>query len=636
MGLLSNIQSPADLRRLPVEQLPILAAEIRERIIDVVAATGGHLSSNLGVVELTLALHYVFNTPADQIVWDTSNQTYAHKLITGRQAQFHTLRQWGGLSGFAKREESPYDTFNAGHAGTGVSAAAGFVAARELAGDGHRVVCVVGDGALTAGLTYEGLNQAGAMQKDFLLILNDNEMSISKNVGAISSYLSRLMTGSLYTKLREEAKLILKAIPGGFGESMRRAARVAEESAKGLISPALLFEELGFLYVGPIDGHSFDHLLHTLENIKKLKGPIFLHVITKKGLGYEPAERDPVFFHSAPAFVRETGKPRQSPSVPTYTNIFTRTLIQLARRQSNIVGITAAMPGGTGLSGVAEEFPDRVYDVGIAEQHAVTFAAGLAAQGYKPVVAMYATFLQRAYDQIVHDVCIQNLPVAFCIDRAGIVAEDGATHHGILDIAFLRHIPNMVVMAPKDENELQHMLKTAVEHPGPIAVRYPRGGGLGVPLDPQPTALKIGKGELLRDGHDLAIIALGSRVAPALEAADRLAQDGLSVAVINARFVKPLDRDLICSAAARCKRLLTVEEHVLQGGFGSAVLELLAAEGLLSGLKIHCVGIDDHYPDQGPQSKLRQHEGLDADGIVRAAKTLFDAAPNVPPVNTLQ
>ncbi|MEW6325208.1 MAG: 1-deoxy-D-xylulose-5-phosphate synthase, partial [Nitrospirota bacterium] len=378
MSMLPHIQSPADLRRLPTDQLPALSAEIRERIIDVVSANGGHLSSNLGVVELTLALHYVFNTPHDQIVWDTSNQTYAHKLVTGRQAQFHTIRQWGGLSGFAKREESPYDAFNAGHAGTGVSAAVGFVAARELAGSDQRVVCVVGDGALTAGLTYEGLNQAGAMGKDFLLILNDNEMSISKNVGAISSYLSRLITGSLYTKLRKEAVTILKHIPGGFGASMLRAGRLAEEAAKGLLSPSLLFEELGFLYVGPIDGQRFDHLLPTLENIKKLKGPVFLHVITKKGLGYPPAERDPVFFHSAPAFVRETGKPRQASSVPSYTNIFTRTLIRLAREQSNIIGITAAMPGGTGLAGVAEEFPDRIYDVGIAEQHAITFAAGLA------------------------------------------------------------------------------------------------------------------------------------------------------------------------------------------------------------------------------------------------------------------
>jgi 1-deoxy-D-xylulose-5-phosphate synthase len=626
MAVLPQIQSPADLRRLSPNQLPALAAEIRERIIDVVATNSGHLSSNLGVVELTLALHYLFNTPHDKIVWDTSNQTYTHKLLTGRQANFHTLRQWGGVSGFAKREESPYDVFNAGHAGTGVSAAVGFVAARELSRDDHRVICVVGDGALTSGMTYEGLNQAGALQKDFLLILNDNEMSISKNVGAISSYLSRLLTGPLYTTLKEDAKAILKAIPA-IGESMLRAAKVAEESAKGLISPALLFEELGFLYVGPIDGQRFDHLLPTLENLKRLKGPVFLHVITKKGLGYEPAERDPVFFHSAPPFVRETGKPLYSSPVPSYTNIFTRTLIHLARENSKIVGVTAAMPGGTGLSGVAEEFPDRVYDVGIAEQHAVTFAAGLAAEGYKPVVAMYATFLQRGFDQILHDVCIQNLPVAFCIDRAGIVAEDGATHHGIFDLAFLRHIPNMVIMAPKDENELQHMIKTAVDYAGPIAVRYPRGSGLGVPLDPEPRPLKIGKGEMLRNGNDVAILALGSRVAPALEAAEQLDAEGISAGVVNARFVKPLDRDLICSIAARCKSLVTVEEHVLQAGFGSAVLELLAAEGLLSGLKVRCVGIDDAFPDQGPQAFLRRHHGLDADSIAQATRKLLGVSP---------
>jgi len=626
MALLPRIQSPADLRRLSPDQLPALAGEIRERIIDVVATNSGHLSSNLGVVELTLALHYLFNTPYDKIVWDTSNQTYAHKLVTGRQDNFHTLRQWGGVSGFAKREESPYDVFNAGHAGTGVSAAVGFVAARELSRRDYKVMCVVGDGALTSGMTYEGLNQAGALQKDFLLILNDNEMSISKNVGAISSYLSRLLTGPIYTTLREDAKLILKAIPG-IGESVLRAAKVAEESAKGLISPALLFEELGFLYVGPIDGHRFDHLLPTLENLKKLKGPVFLHVITKKGLGYEPAERDPVFFHSAPAFFRETGKPRQTSTVPSYTSIFTRTLIRLAHENPKVVGVTAAMPGGTGLSGVAEEFPDRVYDVGIAEQHAVTFAAGLAAQGCKPVVAMYATFLQRGFDQILHDVCIQNLPVAFCIDRAGIVAEDGTTHHGIFDLAFLRHIPNMVIMAPKDENELQHMIKTAVDHAGPIAVRYPRGGGLGVPLDAEPRSLKIGKGEIVRNGDDVMILALGSRVAPALEAAEQLAAEGISAGVVNARFVKPLDRDLICSLAARCKWLVTAEEHVLQAGFGSAVLELLAAEGLLGGLKIRCVGIGDEFPDQGPQALLRQHHGLDADGIARATRELLGAAP---------
>jgi 1-deoxy-D-xylulose-5-phosphate synthase len=626
MALLPRIQSPADLRRLSPDQLPALAGEIRERIIDVVATNSGHLSSNLGVVELTLALHYLFNTPHDKIVWDTSNQTYTHKLVTGRQDNFHTLRQWGGVSGFAKREESPYDVFNAGHAGTGVSAAVGFVAARELRRGDEKVMCVVGDGALTSGMTYEGLNQAGALQKDFLLILNDNEMSISKNVGAISSYLSRLLTGPIYTTLREDAKLILKAIPG-IGESMLRAAKVAEESAKGLISPALLFEELGFLYVGPIDGHRFDQLLPTLENLKKLKGPVFLHVITKKGLGYEPAVRDPVFFHSAPAFFRETGKPRQTSPIPSYTSIFTRTLIRLAHNNPKVVGITAAMPGGTGLSGVAEEFPDRVYDVGIAEQHAVTFAAGLAAQGYKPVVAMYATFLQRGFDQILHDVCIQNLPVAFCIDRAGIVAEDGTTHHGIFDLAFLRHIPNMVIMAPKDENELQHMIKTAVDHAGPIAVRYPRGGGLGVPLDAEPRSLKIGKGEIVRNGDDVMILALGSRVAPAMEAAEQLAAEGISAGVVNARFVKPLDRDLICSLAARCKWLVTVEEHVLQAGFGSAVLELLAAEGLLGGLKVRCVGIGDEFPDQGPQALLRQHHGLDADGIARATRELLGAAP---------
>ena len=579
MSLLKTIHSPTDLKRLPPERFPELCQEIREQIIGVVSNVGGHLASNLGVVELTVALHYLLDTPKDKIVWDTSNQAYTHKLLTGRREQFHTLRQYGGLSGFCKREESVYDTFNAGHAGTGVSAAFGMVEARDQQGQKHKVVCVVGDGAMTAGMTLEGLHHAGGLGKDFLVILNDNQMSISKNVGAISAYLNRTFTGEFYTRVREETGHLLRLIPG-IGQDMQKIARRAEELAKGVILPGLLFEELGFQYVGPIDGHNFDHLLPTLENVLKLKGPILLHVITKKGLGYEPAVKNPVWFHACPPFIRETGAPAKKSPRPTYTAIAVDTLIKLARSDRRIVAITAAMCEGTGLTAFEKEFPDRLYDVGIAEQHAVTFAAGLAAQGMRPVVAMYATFLQRAYDQVVHDVATQNLPVAFCIDRGGLVAEDGTTHHGAFDLAYLRHVPNMVVMAPKDENELQHMVKTCLSYDGPASVRYPRGVSLGVTMDQEPAALPIGKGELLRDGTDVAIVAIGVTVWQAVQAAERLEREGVSAAVINARFVKPLDKDLIVGVAKRVRYLVTVEEGCKMGGFGSAVLEVLSDEGL--------------------------------------------------------
>jgi len=622
MGLLEQINSPRDLKKLKPEDFPVLAQEIRELIIEVVSKNGGHLSSNLGVVELTIVLHYLFDTPKDQIVWDTSNQTYTHKLLTGRRKEFPTLRQYDGLSGFAKREESIYDVFNAGHAGTGLSAAVGFAEARDLRGEDYKVICVVGDGALTAGMAYEGLNQAGASKKDLLVILNDNKMSISKNVGALSAYLNRIITGQFVTRLKAEAKTILRSFPR-IGESVIKAMEKVEESAKGLIAPGLLFEELGFQYVGPIDGHNFTHLFEMLENVKRLKGPILVHVITKKGLGYEPAERDSVFFHSAPAFIRETGEPRKKSSIPSYTTIFANTLIKLAKEDKRIVGITAAMCDGTGLVRFAKEFPDRYYDVGIAEQHAVTFAAGLAAKGMKPVVGIYSTFLQRAFDQVLHDVCVQNLPVVLCIDRGGLVAEDGTTHHGVFDYAYLRHIPNMAVMAPKDENELQHMLKTAMDYPGPIALRYPRGSGIGVPLDKVIQPLPIGQGELLLEGDELAIIAVGYPVHQALEAARILEEEsGIRVTVVNARFVKPLDQSLICRVTQRSKYLITIEEHALQGGFGSAVLECLADEGIRH-LSIRRIGIPDHFIEQGPQDLLRQKYGITAGRIVAEARELL-------------
>src|SRR5262245_8891182 len=577
MSILKTIHSPADLKRLSAAQFPAICQEIREQIVSVVSNVGGHLASNLGVVELTVALHYLLNTPKDRIVWDTSNQAYAHKLLTGRREQFHTLRQYGGLSGFCKREESAYDTFNAGHAGTGVSAAYGMVEAREQLGQRHKIVCVVGDGAMTAGMTLEGLHHAGGLNKDFVVILNDNQMSISKNVGAISSYLNRTFTGEFYTKMREETGQLLGKIPH-IGPDMKKLALRAEELAKGAILPGLLFEELGFRYAGPIDGHNFEHLLPTLENVLKMKGPVLLHIITKKGLGYEPAVKNPVWFHACPPFVRETGAPAKKAARPSYTQIAVESLVKLARKDKRIVAITAAMCEGTGLNVFEKEFPDRLYDVGIAEQHAVTFAAGLATQGLRPVVALYATFLQRAYDQVVHDVATQNLPVTFCIDRGGLVAEDGTTHHGAFDFAYLRHVPNMIVMAPKDENELQHMIKTCLHYEGPASVRYPRGTSLGVQMDPEPAALPIGNGEILRQGSDIAIVAVGVTVWPAVKAAERLEQEGISAAVVNGRFVKPLDAALIGDVAKGVRCLLTVEEGARMGGFGSAVLEALSEQ----------------------------------------------------------
>jgi len=622
MSLLKTIHGPSDLKRMAAEQFPELCQEIREQIISTVSSVGGHLASNLGVIELTVALHYLLDTPKDKIVWDTSNQAYAHKLLTGRREQFHTLRQYGGLSGFCKREESVFDTFNAGHAGTGVSAAFGMVEARDQLGQKHKVVCVVGDGAMTAGMTLEGLHHAGGLGKDFLVILNDNQMSISKNVGAISAYLNRTFTGEFYSRVREETGYLLRSIPR-IGRDMQKIARRAEELAKGIILPGLLFEELGFQYVGPIDGHNFNHLLPTLDNVLRLKGPVLLHVITKKGLGYEPAVKNPVWFHACPAFVRETGEPAKKSPRPSYTAFAVNSLIKLARQDRRIVAITAAMCEGTGLTPFEREFPDRLYDVGIAEQHAVTFAGGLAAQGMKPVVAMYATFLQRAYDQVVHDVATQNLPVTFCIDRGGLVAEDGTTHHGAFDFAYLRHVPNMVVMAPKDENELQHMIKTCLDHEGPAAVRYPRGTSLGVTMDAEPVTLPIGKGEMLRDGTDVAIFAIGVTVWQAVKAAERLEQEGISAAVVNARFVKPIDAELIGAVARRVRCLVTVEEAAKTGGFGSAVLEALSDQGITD-VPTKLIGLPDWFIEQGPQDLLREKYGLTAEGIYQSVKSLLE------------
>jgi len=625
MSLLGQIDSPDDVRRLAPDQLPQLAAELREAIIHTLSVTGGHLAGPLGTVDLNVALHYVFDTPRDRFVWDVGYQAYAHKLLTGRRDRFATLRQHNGLSGFLRREESPYDTFGAGHAATSISAALGMAEARDrlahldAAPDAPRkVVAIIGDGSMTAGMAFEALNHAGALKTDLIVVLNDNTMAISENVGALSAYLNRLITGRLYTKVKEETEAILRHIPK-IGPPMLRMAKRAEESMKGLLVPGLLFEEMGFRYIGPIDGHRIDHLIATFENVKRLSGPFLVHVVTKKGKGYEPAERDPVAFHGVSAFDPATGKAKKAPGRPSYTAVFAKTLIDLAADRPEIVAITAAMPEGTGLNHFAKAFPDRYYDVGIAEQHAVTFAAGLAAEGMRPVVAIYSTFLQRAYDQVVHDVCLQNLPVTFCLDRGGLVGEDGAPHHGAFDFAYLRHVPNLVVMAPKDENELRHMLLTGLVHPGPTAIRYPRGEGEGVEQDPTIVPLPIGRGEMIRDGDDVALVAIGAMVPVAARAADLLREKGISAAVVNARFVKPLDRELLLGVAERIRRIVTIEDHALMGGFGSAVLELFE-EADVRGVEVRRLGLPDAFIEHGAQKLLRRQHGLDPEGV--AARVL--------------
>ncbi len=620
--LLDTIKSPKDLKKLAPELLPQLAQEIREKIIATVAKTGGHLAPNLGVVELTIALHYVFDAPTDKIVWDVGHQAYTHKLLTGRADQFHTLRQFGGLSGFPKRSESPYDAFDTGHSSTSVSAALGIASARCLKKERGRVIAVIGDGALTAGLAFEGLNNAGDLNKDLIVVLNDNGMSIAPNVGALSSFFSRKLTKRTLVFLKQQVGEILRSFPG-IGEDLFAWAKKSEETLKAFFTPGMLFEALKFNYLGPVQGHRLEHLVETFNNVKNLKGPILVHVRTTKGKGYEPAEVDPTGFHGLGKFDPDTGEPKKSVSeVPSYTQVFGDTMVRLARENPKIVAITAAMPDGTGLVNFRREFPERFMDVGICEQHAVTFAAGLAVEGLRPVAAIYSTFLQRAYDQVVHDVCLQNLPVVFAMDRGGIVGEDGETHQGLFDLSYLRHVPNLVLMAPKDEDELRHMLYTAVEHPGPIALRYPRGQGIGVAFSSTLRKIPIGRAEVLREGEDLLILALGATVYPALEAAGELAQEGYQAAVVNARFVKPLDADLILNLAARCGRVLTVEENVAIGGFGSAILELLHDRELI-GIPVKRLAIPDLYVEHGPPKVLRGKYGLDAAGIRQGALALL-------------
>ena len=616
---LASIASPADLQQLEIEQLPGLAAEIRQFLLETVSETGGHLGSNLGAVELTLALHYCFNTPKDKIIWDVGHQAYTHKILTGRRDRFHTQRQYKGISGFPKRSESIHDAFGVGHASTSISAGLGMAVAADLDHDPSRVIAVIGDGSMTGGIAFEGLNQSGHLKKNLIVVMNDNEMSISKNVGAFSAFISRKLNNRHYRDLKKEMKELFSNIPS-FGKDILKFARRAENSLKGFLTPGALFEALGFDYIGPIDGHDLPNLIEVFRSAREIEGPLLIHVMTTKGKGYLPAETKPDKFHGVSSFNLDTGTAQKKPSAASYTDYFGRTLCELAQSNDKIVAITAAMPDGTGLTPFAERFPTRFFDVGIAEQHAVCFAAGLAANGYRPVVAIYSSFMQRAYDQVFHDVCLQNLPVTIAMDRGGLVGDDGPTHHGVFDYSFIRHLPGIVCMAPKDEAELRDMLATALTHPGPVALRYPRGAGQGVPCDAAPTPLPIGVSERLREGNDLTIIAIGHPVAAALLAAETVSGLGISCGVINARFVKPLDSQMILAAAAHGP-IITVEENVLQGGFGSAVLELLHDQGMTRH-QVKRLGIGDRFIEQGPQDQLRHDVGIDHDGIVQAIQSL--------------
>ena len=623
-SLLDTINSPQDIKDYNLNELNQLAEEIRERIVTTVAKSGGHLAPSLGVVELTIALHYIFDTPKDKIVWDVGHQSYAHKLLTGRREQFHTLRQQDGISGFPKIKESKHDALDTGHSSTSISAALGMTTAMDLEHKDGKVIAVIGDGSMTAGLAFEGLNNAGSLRKDLIVILNDNEMSISPNVGALSSFLSRKLTSRFATRIKAEVESFLKR--SDLGENIWAAMKRGEDSLKSLFTPGMLFEALQFEYVGPIPGHQIDALIETINNVQNIPGPILVHVLTKKGKGYEPAEKNPSKFHGLGPFDIETGAPfpSKTPKPPAYTQIFSQTITRIAQDNPKVVAVTAAMPSGTGLDKFQKEFPDRFFDVGIAEQHAVTFAAGMALEGLKPVVAIYSTFLQRAYDQIIHDVCLTDQPVFFAIDRGGLVGDDGPTHHGVFDLSFLRNVPNMVVMAPKDENELQHMIYTGIQHDGPAAVRYPRGTGVGVSLDWQLSEIPIGKAQLEREGGDIAIIAIGHHVQTALRAADELErEEGIRATVVNARFVKPLDREMIIDIARNIGRIITIEENALAGGFGSAVLECLADAGVTDA-RVKRLGLPDRFIEQGSQDLLRKEAGLDTDAVVEAAKEMVN------------
>jgi 1-deoxy-D-xylulose-5-phosphate synthase len=614
--LLDTVNSPEELRALDRDQLPQLASELREFLVESVSKTGGHLSSNLGTVELTIALHYIYDTPEDKLVWDVGHQTYVHKILTGRREAMSRLRMADGISGFPKREESPYDTFGTGHSSTSISAALGMAVAAQLQGSARRSVAIIGDGAMSGGMAFEALNNAGVMDANLLVILNDNDMSISRPVGALNNYLARLMSGRFYAAMRRGSEKVLKGMP-----PVLEFAKRAEEHFKGMVIPGTLFEEFGFNYIGPIDGHDLDVLLDTLKNIRKLEGPQFLHIVTQKGKGYALAEEDCLLYHGVSKFDRTQGivpKPAQGNAdgnipKPTYTQVFGQWLCDIAAQDERVVGITPAMSEGSGLAKFAEQFPDRYFDVGIAEQHALTFAAGLACDGYKPVVAIYSTFLQRAYDQFIHDIAIQNLPVILAIDRGGLVGADGATHAGSFDLSYLRCIPNMTVMAPADENECRQMLFTAMQLNTPSSVRYPRGTGPGVTVNSEMSALPIGKGELRREGKRVAILAFGSMLAPALVAGEQL-----DATVANMRFVKPLDDELVMRLAREHELLVTVEENTVQGGAGSAVGELLQLQGIT--IPVLQLGLPDKFIEQGDHKQMLADCGLDANGLILMIK----------------
>jgi len=622
--LLDTINTPVDLRKLDRRQLPQLAQEIRDTIIDTVSKIGGHFGGNLGIVELTLALHYTFDTPRDQIVFDTGHQSYPHKLITGRRETFNTIRQHNGISGFCKREESEYDVFNAGHASTSISAALGIAVARDFRKEPYRVVAIIGDGALSGGLALEGLNQAGHLKRKMMIVLNDNDMSISTNVGAMSGYLNSIIKGQRYNQLKDVTKGIMDRIPL-VGGKLHEVAHDVEHILKNMIVPGTLFEELGIKYLGPYDGHDLPALLDIFEKNRDYNGPLLIHVITKKGKGYEHAENKPIWSHGVTPFDVPSGevkKPSQ-PQPPSYTGVFADTMIELAKSDPKIVAITGAMPEGTGLDKFAKAFPERMFDVGIAEEHAVTFAGGMATQGMKPVAAIYSTFLQRAFDQVFHDVAIMDLPVVFALDRAGIAGQDGPTHHGIYDMAYLRVFPNMICMAPKDENELRHMLKTAFETGHPTSLRYPRGNGQGVKLDAELQSLPIGKGEVMREGAAATIFAIGNEVWPSMKAAEMLAAEGIEVAVVNARFIKPLDDELIQRFCKPGTKVITVEEGSLAGGFGAAIMER-CEQLAITNVDFHRIGIPDEYVHHGAQDVLRAQYDLHAEGIAKRVKEAFD------------
>ncbi|MDK2820068.1 MAG: 1-deoxy-D-xylulose-5-phosphate synthase [Clostridia bacterium] len=621
MSLLEMIKEPTDLKKLTQNEFELLAREIRQELIQNVSKTGGHLAPNLGVVELTLALHSVFDFSKDKIIWDVGHQCYTHKMLTGRREQMSTLRQYGGLSGFPKRSESPYDAFDTGHSSTSISAALGMALSRDLKGEDHHVVAVIGDGAMTGGMAFEAMNHAGHLKTDLIVVLNDNEMSIAGPVGGLASYLSRLRTDPMYSWGKEEIEGLLNRLPH-VGRRVLKIIDRIKDSFKYLVVPGMLFEELGFTYLGPIDGHNIGQLQEVFKHALNTKGPVLVHAVTTKGKGYRPAELEPAKFHGVGPFDPKTGElpPKEGP--PTFTSVFGAELVRQGEKNKEIVAITAAMPDGTGLTPFAKRFPKRFYDVGIAEPHALTLAAGLAATGLKPVVAMYSTFLQRSVDQIIHDIALMDLPVVLAIDRAGLVGEDGETHQGVFDLSFLRCVPGMVIMVPKDEQELRHMLVTALQYDGPIAFRYPRGAGVGVPLTGTARPVPLGKGEVLRQGKDVTILALGPLVYEALTAAEELADKGIEAAVINPRFVKPLDEDLILSWADKTGHLITVEEHSLASGFGSAVLELLASSGR-ENVKVQRLGIGDEFIQHGKPKILREHLGLTSSGIKKAVQNML-------------